>query len=210
MICTTLLRSEQSFHASETANCVYSPAPMKDARFAVAILFCALTAGCHRHHHARHAEVVVTDNGSAPPAAVNPAPAVDNRNAGQVVVDILAQQGYTCTPEETRWSCTVPNDPSWPFYVSYVTQDDQSIVIWLDSYAFRAFGHPCEQYTNHMNDLAVPGDGFAASCDDSSQQFRMNTALQYNNLDVPSWTQNHLGHRATSLDLLKKAHAIRK
>jgi hypothetical protein len=172
------------------------------------IVFVALSAGCHRHHHPKGArDVVQTDNGGAPPPVAAP---VDNRNAGQVVIDILTQQGYKCTVEETRWDCVSPNAPNWTFYVSFIADDTQT-TIWLDSYALRAFGHPCPEFTNDMNDLAVPNDGFQVTCDDSSQQFRMNTALQYgSDLDVTGWTQNHMTHREASMELLRKAHAIRK
>ena len=172
-------------------------------------LFVVLSVGCHRHRHAKGAEVVVTESAGPLPPVAEAAP-VDNRNAGQVVVDIITQLGYKCNVEETRWTCTSPNDPTWPFTVSFLVEETQTS-IWLDSYQLRAFGHRCDEYTNHMADLAVPADSFVVSCDDTSQAFRMNTSVLYtSDLDVKAWLQNHLDHRATSLVLLKKAHAIRK
>ena len=181
--------------------------PTRSPRIPLAILLASLafTAGCHRHKHARGAEAVA---GEAAPPAEEAAPPVDNRSAGQIFVDILAQSNYPCNVDtDNRWVCTNPNDAAWPFYVSEVDQPDQTLIMF-DSYYLRAFGKRCDQFTNHMADLAVTADGFAVTCDDSSQQFRMDTMLQYQGgLDVTAWVQNHFGHRTASLDLLAKAHA---
>ncbi len=138
-------------------------------------------------------------------------PAPDNRNAGQVIVDILTSQGYACAAGDSSWTCNVPGDAmNWPLSVSYISEQDGSQTIWIDSYATRAFGHKCAEYINHMTDLAVAADQFSVSCDDGTQTFRMNTAFTYANAEVMSWMNNHLSHRQASWQLLLSARALRK
>jgi hypothetical protein len=182
---------------------------MSPSRLAGLVVLFAVISGCH--HRPRQPKTAfntlpVNGPGLAP---APPPPPVDDRSAGQVVIDILTQQGYTCAAEETRWICNSPAEAGWPFTVSYVPEETKT-TIWIDSYVFRAFGKKCAQYTNHMADLAVPDNAFAVTCDDTTQQFRMNQSLLYGaDLDVPAWAQNHLANRKKARGLLASAHAIR-
>ncbi len=183
---------------------------MSPSRLAGLVVLFAVTSGCH--HRPRQPKTgynTLPVNGPMAEAPAAPAAIVDNRTPGQVVVDILGQHGYTCKAEESRWICTTPAEVGWPFTVSYVPEETKT-TIWIDSYTFRAFGKKCLQYTNHMADLAVPDNAFAVTCDDTTQQFRMNQSLLYGaDLDVVAWTQTHLANRKKSRGLLTQAHAIR-
>ncbi len=174
---------------------------------ALAVLF-AFSSGCH--HHPRQPKTAAYTLPVDGPGAQAPAvQIVDNRTPGQVVIDILQQNGYTCAAEDTRWVCNLPTEPGWPFTVSYVPEETKT-TIWIDSYATRAFGKKCVQYANHLADLAVPDNAFEVTCDDTTQQFRMNQALIYGpDLEVLAWTQTHLANRKKARGLLASVHAIR-
>lgn len=141
---------------------------------------------------------------------VQPAPPPDTRNEGQVVVDLLAQGGYTCIAEESRWSCTSQSTGKWPVYVSYVPEQTGQVTIWFDSYEYRAFAQPCPRFVDALKDLRNEQDSFSVSCDDKGQMFRMNTALSYENLDPNAWMKNHESRRASAWKLLDSIGAVRK
>ena len=181
---------------------------MNPSRLAGLVILFAFSSGCHRHPR-QPKTGVYTLPVNGPGAEAPPVQIVDNRTPGQVVVEILQQNGYSCAAEDTRWICALPTEPGWTFTVSYVPEETKT-TIWIDSYIFRAFGKRCAQYTNHMADLAVPDSAFAVTCDDTTQQFRMNQSLLYGaDLDVLAWTQTHLGNRKKARGLLTQAHAIR-
>lgn len=144
---------------------------------------------------------------SGPGPTPAPEPPPDTRNAGQVVVDIMINNGYACTVQETRWECK--GQEAWPLYVSFVDTVNP-ITIWWDSYEYRAFAHQCGEYAQAMKDLAN-GTNFIASCDDTTQMFRFNTYAPYGpDLEVVNWAREHLNQRATSIKLLDSIHAIRR
>jgi hypothetical protein len=137
-------------------------------------------------------------------------PAVDTRNEGQVIVDILGSMGYACTAEEALWTCTPPS-ATWWLTVSYVREEHGGTTIWFDSYATRAFAKPCSRFTAAMNDLASTTHAFSTTCDDGTQMFRYHTAVVYGpELDVGAWVASHLEQRLRAHNLLKSIGAIRK
>ncbi|NUP13942.1 MAG: hypothetical protein HOW73_48525 [Polyangiaceae bacterium] len=136
-------------------------------------------------------------------------PAEDTRSEGQVIVDILATQGYACVAEEARWVCTPPSDP-WPMTVSYVPENGVT-TIWFDSYSTRAFAKPCNRFNAATKDLAKADHSFTASCDDAIQSFRFNTAVVYGpDLDVVAWAKDHRDRRSEAHSLLVSVGAIRQ
>ena len=136
-----------------------------------------------------------------------PAP-VDNRNPGQVVVDIIAEQGYKCTARETEWECYGP-DSQWQFYVTYYTADDGAITIALDSWLERAFATRCESFALAVEDLQESSKGFSAACSDDTKKFQLRTLLTYDaTLDVVSWVHDHEQRRATGGRNLRSIHAL--
>lgn len=148
-----------------------------------------------------------TTGGYAEPTPA-PEPQVDNRNAGQVVVDIMAAAGYTCTALDTNWECLAPNS-NWQLYVSYVPADDGSITIWFDSWLERAFAKPCTEFSFAMQDLADTSGAFQASCDDNDKKFRLNTAVAYGSeLDVTAWVHDHEARRVKAGQNLRSIRAL--
>ena len=140
-----------------------------------------------------------------------PEAAADTRSAGQVIADILTQQGYTCTARDADWECNGPNN-KWQFYVSYVpSQDGSTTAIWFDTYLERAFGKPCTNFTDAQNDLDDANANFQASCDDTSKKWRFNTAVTYgSDMDVMGWVHDHESRRAKAAVNLRDIHAISK
>ena len=143
---------------------------------------------------------------TAPQAQPEPEPVVDTRSAGQIVVDTLAQQGFTCNAEDTRWQC-LAQGASVYIYVSYFPQDDGSTVIKLDSFVDRAFAKPCHKLRYAMQDLADASNAFAATCDDSTRQIQMQTQFAYGN-DVAAWMLSHQQHTDKAFAQLNSIHAI--
>lgn len=138
-----------------------------------------------------------------------PEPAPDTRNEGQIVTDLLVQNGFACTAQETAWECTAPGN-SWQFYVSYVPVEGQATTIWFDSYWWRAFAQPCRKFGHAVTDLADTASLFSVSCDDASQKWRFNTSVQdTGGLDVVAWANNHIAKRNASYQLLNSIQAVR-
>jgi len=136
---------------------------------------------------------------------------VDNRNSGQVIVDIMQARGYACTVQDSRYDCTPPGD-GWQLAVSYVIDENTGgNTIWFDSYANRAFAKPCSRFTAALNDLVTPEHSFSTTCDDGSQTFRFNSAVTYGpEMDVDAWLASHLDRRANAFKLLSSIGAIRR
>ncbi len=174
------------------------------------ILLVTVTAlssvACGRHRRAKGA---ADPQATAQEPAAEAAPAVPEQTVLDWAIQTLQSKGYTCAVEETRYVCAVPGS-NWPLTVSWVVETDKT-TLWFDSYETRAFGQRCARYTNHMRDLASVPSSFTVSCDDTTQTFRMNTALQYSQeLDLMPWVQSHLEQRASSQKLLRSAGALRK
>ncbi len=126
---------------------------------------------------------------------------------GQTVVDSLNAKGYTCTPAGDQWSCTSTLTGDWPFTVSWRKENAQT-TIRFDSYVQRAFAHKCDEFRNHMDDLAVADDFYTVTCDDSTQRFAFDTAVKYiKDLNVDGWAKNHIANRERSQLLLSKTGA---
>jgi hypothetical protein len=140
-------------------------------------------------------------------AAPAPAPEVDTRNAGQVVVDGLVSQGYTCEAEANDWKCVPTDGNNWPMYVGYYPQEDGSTNISFVSFSERRFGKSCAHFRIALNDLADAGDSFSASCDDTAHHIQFTTTFGYG-ADVGQWVTNHLDHRARAFHQLESIHAI--
>jgi hypothetical protein len=134
--------------------------------------------------------------------------AVDTRTPGQIFVEILVSQGYTCEQQPTAWECRGAS-PTWQLYVSQVDNADGSSTIWFDSYLERAFAKRCGSFNNAMTDLYDQGNSFSASCDDSSRQFRFNTAVNYaGGLDVMAWVHAHETSRQSAAINLRSIKAL--
>jgi hypothetical protein len=142
---------------------------------------------------------------------VAPEPQVDTRSSGQVIVDILQAHGHTCVAQETRYLCTAPGD-AWQYTVEYLIDPNTGAnTIWYDSYSNRAFAKKCARFNNAISDLKNTEHSFSATCDDNTQTFRFNTALNYGpELEVIEWIKSHLERRAEAFRLLSSVGAIRK
>jgi hypothetical protein len=131
----------------------------------------------------------------APGEAPAPEPVADTRTPGQIFVEIVVSQGYTCEQQPTAWECRAPS-ATWQFYISQVDNADGSSTIWFDSYLERAFAQPCTTFTAAMQDLVDQPNSFSATCDDTNHLFRFNTAVNYaGGLDVMAWTHAHEASR---------------
>lgn len=136
-----------------------------------------------------------------------PVAEVDTRNAGQVIVDIMASQGYTCTMYELNWECSAPGS-TWPVSVSFVEQEGAT-TIWFDSWLERAFAQPCSKFAFAVRDLADAQGSFEASCDDGRKMFRLNTAVTYGaDLDVMGWLHDHEARRLQAGMNLRSIRAL--
>ncbi len=143
-------------------------------------------------------------------AVAAPEPQPDTRTPGQVIVDILQAHGHSCAAEATRYVCTAPND-TWQYTVEYIVEANGSNTVWYDSYSNRAFAKKCARFNNAMADLKNPQHSFSTTCDDNTQAFRFNTALNYTpDLEVIEWIKSHLERRAESYRLLSSVGAIRQ
>jgi hypothetical protein len=147
----------------------------------------------------------------APEPEPEPAPQiVDNRNPAQVVVDILVTHGYLCNASGSDLVCASP-DSGWQFVVWYENESDGTVQVGFDSFIKRVFGTPCEAFQSAVDDLRDDSNGFATTCEDTIQKFRLRQRLVYNaTLDVPAWAADHLQRRLAAGLQLRSIHAIAK
>jgi hypothetical protein len=146
----------------------------------------------------------------APDQGQTQAPAPDTRTPAQVVVDILAANGYQCGPSGDDLACTTPND-TWQFFVWYENQADGTVQVVYDSFINRAFAKRCYTFQAALEDLRDDSTGFSATCEDNLQKFRLRQRLVYNEtLDVPAWAADHLQRRRNAGIQLRDIHALAK
>lgn len=89
-------------------------------------------------------------------------------------------------------------DDTWVVSVT-IRMEPNRAVIMFDSHVPRAAQLPCSSYLNQMRGLRSDPDQFMVDCNDSRQEFRMNTTLIYNQeLDVPAWFEGHRRSRAAA------------
>jgi hypothetical protein len=134
------------------------------------------------------------EEAQAPPA---PAPASSERFDRQVAgwtILTLRHAGYRCSEDSPTFQC-MTNDDTWVINVTIRPQGEQMLILF-DSMVPRAQGTQCASYRTQMDGLRSAANLFTVDCNDSSGQFRMNTALTYaQDLDLVGWMQAYRQHR---------------
>jgi hypothetical protein len=133
------------------------------------------------------------EQAAAQPAA---APMSDRKAFGTWAITSLRDAGYKCSEDSPTFQCMAADD-TWVIDVTLRMETDVWYVMF-DSYVPRAAESQCALYRPKMQALRSDPNFFTVDCNDSSQRFRMSTALKYHTeLQLPAWLE---GHRRSRFD----------